>query len=287
MAIGFTRYLAAAFSAKPLGMFIAPNWIAVAAIGFSGLIDPAFLVLGAGAELAYLFALATNPRFQRLVQGQEIQQSQLQWTQRLQLRLSGLSKQDQARYRALEDRCRGILDQQKSVDIAPSDLSAQGEGLARLNWIYLRLLLARQTINHVLGDALDSDSDEVLKDRLAGLDKQIKDPATAEDLRKSLAGQAEILQQRIVKQKEARDKLAFIGAELTRIEEQVELIREQAAVSADPKSVSDRIDQVAAELTGRSQWLRDQQEVYGKVDDLLAEPPPPLEVSPAATPQRQ
>jgi hypothetical protein len=280
MATGFTKYLAAAFHAKPLGMFIAPNWIALAGIAIAGSMEPSFLVLGAGLELAYLFSLATNARFQRLVQGREIQKAQHRWSQRQQLRLAGLLPNDQKRYRALEIRCQGILEQQQTLDIAFSDLKAQSDGLARLTWIYLRLLLTRHTIRKVLGDALDDE--DSLQERLADLQRQVQEPSLSDDMRKSLSSRAEILQQRIEKQKEAREKVALIDAELTRIEEQVELIREQAAVSADSKGVSDRIDQVAADLSGRSQWLRDQQQVYGKVEDLLAEPPPLIAAPPPA-----
>ena len=66
----------------------------------------------------------------------------------------------------------------------------------------------------------------------------------------------------------------FLDAELMRIQEQVELIREQAALSTDPELLSQRIDQIAATLGGTAQWIRDQQQVYGAMEDLLAEPPP-------------
>ncbi len=94
-----------------------------------------------------------------------------------------------------------------------------------------------------------------------------------EELRKSLAGQIEILQQRLEKRREARDKLVFLDAELTRLQEQVELIREQAVLSTDPEVLSDRIDQITATLGGTTQWIREQQQIYGAVEDLLAEPP--------------
>lgn len=274
MSIGFKDYLAAAFHAKPWGMFVAPNWIALAGFALAGFINPGLPLLGFGLELLYLYLLANNPRFQRLVQAKQLLEAQRQWTIRQQAQVVNLSRGDQERYRILEQRCKGILEQQKGLDTAGADLRAQGEGLARLTWIYLRLLLTRQAINKVLGSSIEPESEEMIKDRIARLGEQIKDETLSEDVRKSFAGQMEILQQRVEKQKEARDKLAFLEAELTRIEEQVELIREQAAVSADPKTVSERIDQVSADLSGRSQWLREQQQLYGKVEDLLAEPPP-------------
>jgi hypothetical protein len=56
----------------------------------------------------------------------------------------------------------------------------------------------------------------------------------------------------------------------------VELIREQAALSTDPELLSRRIDAIAATLGTTGQWIRDQQQVYGAMDDLLSEPPPLL-----------
>ena len=64
---GFAKYVTAAFNARPFGMFVAPNWIGLAAFGLLGMTNPGFWVLGAGLELGYLFLLATNERFQRTV----------------------------------------------------------------------------------------------------------------------------------------------------------------------------------------------------------------------------
>ena len=93
-------------------------------------------------------------------------------------------------------------------------------------------------------------------------------------LRKSLTAQLEILQQRQEKKREAVEKLAFLDAELTRIQEQVELLREQSVLSTDPEIVSQRIDQITTTLGGTNQWIRDQQKIYGAMEDLLSDPPP-------------
>ncbi len=84
----------------------------------------------------------------------------------------------------------------------------------------------------VLGEG---DDGAALEKQVAALERQAGDESLAADLRRSLSGQIEILGQRIEQRGEAERKLAFIDAELTRIEEQVELIREQAALSTDPE----------------------------------------------------
>jgi hypothetical protein len=137
--------------------------------------------------------------------------------------------------------------------------------------MFLRLLVARNTILTVLADGED---DGVLERRRSSLERQVSDDSTPADLRRSVAGQIEILGQRIEQRKEAERKLAYIDAELARIEEQVELIREQAALSTDPEILSQRIDEITATLGGTGQWIRDQQKVYGAMEDLLTELPP-------------
>jgi hypothetical protein len=57
-----------------------------------------------------------------------------------------------------------------------------------------------------------------------------------------------------------------------RIQEQVELVREQPFSPPIETVSSASIDHPA--LGGTSQWISEQQKIYGAVEDLLAEPPP-------------
>ena len=84
----------------------------------------------------------------------------------------------------------------------------------------------------------------------------------------------ELLEQRVARRGEADSKLAFLDAELARIEEQVELIREQAVLSTDPEHFSQRIDEISATLGATGQWIAEQQQTLGAMDDLISEPPP-------------
>ena len=274
MKLSFWDYIRSAFNARPIGMFVPPNWIGLGAFAFLGVLNPGFWLLGAGLELAYLYILSTNPRFQNVVNGSQLLEARRLWQSKLHSLTASLTPPDQDRFRNLESRCQSILAQQQSSD--PSvQLETQSEGLGRLLWMYLRLLLMRQSIYKILRDAASPlrQGGELLDDRKHRLEALLKDPSITEELRRSYAGQIEILQQRLQGQKEARDKLAFLDAELMRIEQQVELIREQAVISTDPAAVSQRIDSIAATLGNTNQWIREQQQVYGNVEDLLAEPP--------------
>ena len=271
---GFFDYITAAFNARPFGMFVAPNWIGLGAFGLLGMMEPGFWVLGAGVEVGYLLLLATNERFQRLVNAIPVGEATTEWNKRIQALVGRLDAGDRRIYDLLSQRCRSIIDLQvHGADAAtvPGGLEAQADSLGRLSWMFLRLLVARRTIQQVIGEA--GDAAEIRK-RIATLERQQGDAALGDELRRSLSGQLDILKQRLQQRTDADRKLAYIDAELERIQQQVELIREQAALSTDPELLSQRIDEITATLGTTGQWIRDQQKVYGAMEDLLTEPPP-------------
>ena len=270
---GFFDYIKAAFNARPFGMFVAPNWIALGAFGLLGTMEPGFWVLGAGLEIGYLLLLSTNERFQRIVNLRPMSQANSDWNQRILALVARLDPNDRRIYELLAQRCRSIIELQMNSgsSTAPGGLDAQADSLGRLTWMFLRLLVARRTIRQVIGES--GDGGEIRK-RLQTLERQRADEGLSEELRRSLGGQIDILNQRVQQRTDAERKLAFLEAELERIQQQVELIREQAALSTDPELLSQRIDEITATLGSTGQWIRDQQKVYGAMEDLLTEPPP-------------
>jgi hypothetical protein len=271
----FWTYLKAAFNARPFGMFVAPNWLGLTAFGLLGLTNPGFWLVGAGVELAYLLGLSTNSRFQRAIASRASEGTAQQWKDRLDSMVRRLSDTDQARYVAFVARCRSILDQFAQQDPSGSGVDVQSENLSKLVWVYLRLLIARRAMSRVLKEPTLGETQE-LETRLAELKRKLGNAELGEDLRRSLTSQAEILEQRVVQRREGREKLDFLEAEILRIQEQVELLREQAALSADAEGMSARLDEITGSLGGASQWISDQQKLYGSLDDLLEEPPPAI-----------
>jgi hypothetical protein len=269
---GFLDYVTAAFNARPIGMFVAPNWVGLAAFGLLGVANPGFWIIGAGLELGYLLTLATNTRFQQTVRARPLNAARQEWNDRIQRVLARLEEADRTTYEAFAERCRSIIELQlHGAGDPPHGIEAQADSLGRLSWTFLRLLVARRTIGRVLGGA---QGDMDLQRRSAALERQLEQPGLSEELARSIGGQLEILRQRLEQRIGGDRKLAYIEAELERIQQQVELIREQAAMSTDPELLSRRIDEIAATLGSTGQWIRDQQRVYGAMEDLLSEPPP-------------
>ena len=269
MTAGFKDYLREAFNAKPWGMFVAPNWVGIATFGLLGIINPGFWLVGAGLELAYLHLLTSNARFRGWVDGKLAGAAAVDWNTKVAERVQQLAPPDAARFRDFEKRCQAVLAQQKAAG-ALSELDLQAEGLGRFTWIYLGLLQARQKLMEIMkGGGGDLDG------RIGRLETQLAHEKD-ENLRQSLSSQLDILRQRAKTQDEGRSKIAFLEAELDRIDQQVELIREQALLAGDSGSVSRRIDEVGATLGSTSQWIRDQQKIYGQVQDLIDDDAPPL-----------
>ncbi len=267
---GFLSYLGAAFNARPLGMPIPPNWVGIAAAGLLGLMNPGFWLIGAGLELGYLLALVSNARFRATVDATYLQAASGTWESKRAALIDRLPAAERKRQESLEERCRIVLTHGQDGD-SPALDGAQAESLAQLAWVHLRLLLSRTRLDRVVSEA--EPPAEVAK-RIRDLQKRIADPTTSDGLKNSLTSQLEILTSRQASHASVRDQLALIDAELERLRQQVELVREQTALSADASGASRTIDALGATLGETARWMSDQRQVLGEVEDLTTAPPP-------------
>jgi hypothetical protein len=270
--MGFRDYVRSAFNARPWGMPIPPNWLALAGFGMLGiLLSPGFLVIGLGAELGYLFALSTNARFQNYVNAMHQSAQQLTSQQKLENLLDRLWPDGKKRFFRLQERCESVLEFYASFLNVGSDITGQlNQSLIRFAWIFLQLLLTKQAISRIVKE---NSFVTQLKADLANLEKQISAADISPDLKKSLESKHEIIEQRLAVLGQAEDKLKFIDSELDRIEQQVELIREQAVISKDSQALSTRIDLVSSSLGETTDWIKQQQNLFGAVQDMVEEPP--------------
>lgn len=280
---GFLTYLGAAFNARPLGMPLPPNWVGLAAAGLLGLLNPGFWLIGAGVELGYLLALTSNARFRATVDAKHLQDASGTWETKRAALIERLPAAERKRQEALEERCRIVLAHGQDGDDAALD-GQQAESLAQLAWVHLRLLLSRNRLDRVVSEA--EPPAEVAK-RIRDLQKRIADPTTSDGLKTSLASQLEILTSRQASHASVRDQLALIDAELERLRQQVELVREQTALSTDASGASRTIDALGATLGETTRWLSDQRQVLGEVEDLTTAPPPAALFADRAKPQQR
>lgn len=270
--LGLRDYLKSAFSARPWGMPVPPNWIMLAGFGMlTLLLSPGFLVLGAGCELGYLFFLSTSKRFQNYVDAVYQSQQQVSSQQRLETLINKLWPDQEKRFHRLQERCASVLEfYTQFLNVGFETAQQHVASLNKFAWIFLQLLLTRQAISQILKQ---SSFVKVLQDEMTDLEQQIQDAKTSPDLKRSLEGKRDIIKQRLDVLNQAEDKLKFIDSELDRIEQQVELLREQAVITKDSQALSSRIDSVSTSLGETTDWIKEQQSLFGAVQDMVEEPP--------------
>lgn len=274
--VGLKDFLFSAFNAKPAGMFVSPNWIGISAFGLLGVfLNPGFLLLGAGLELAYLFGMINNSRFQQYVRGVELSKASMGRQKQILTMINNLVPEAKNRFERLQRRCLSILDfYQKSVAVEIEIIQRHNQSLNRFLWIFLQLLSTKQLIAGLIRETNFSAEFRInIHKQIEELQKQAGDATASPELRRSLESQSDILRQRIQVLGTADEKLKYIDAELARIEQQIELLREQAAISKDSLSISNRIDDVSSSLGETTEWIKQQQEILGAVQEVIQEPP--------------
>lgn len=256
--LGFWDYVKAAFRRRvrvPLLGEMPTNQMALGVLAVLGIANPGFWLLGAAGELAYLAGLASSRRFQKLIDGERLMAAQEGWEGRVHEAVQRLEPASQERYRRLLTQSRAVLGLSEALgdDSLGSYRDLRSRSLNQMLWIFLRLLASREVIEENAArvdlGALDWEI-EGLGARLAELDPE-KDAA----LIRSLEGTLVIQQKRRENRARAGANLAVVDAELERIERQVELIREESAISGKPEALSARLDAVTHTMTDTSRWI--------------------------------
>lgn len=261
------KYLWAAFNARPFGMPIAPNWVGVAAFGLLGaFLSPGFWVLGAGLEMAYLWGVSSNRRFRATVDAAHLPspgaKSEPESAEDARYRglVDQLGADELASHRRIEARAREILGRLRSASL----MSSHADSVEQLVWLHLRLLAARMAIAHVVRTA-ESES-AALQNQEDALRARLEDAALNPDLRRSLEQQVAVIDQRQAAHASAGERLEHVDAELSRIDQQLALIREQSLLATDAEGVVHSLNALATSFEESQRWLDRQRDLVGILD---------------------
>jgi hypothetical protein len=252
-------YWWAAFTARPFGMPIPPNWFGLATFAMLGaVLSPGFFILGAGVEIAYLAWLANNKRFRATVdaQARALQPDE----QRYRALLDPLDAADRARQTALEQRASDIV---ASLDKSPV-MAAHADSVEQLVWLHLRLLSALEAISRVVATAKKESAR--LADQETSIDARLAASDVDPDLRRSLEQQKAVIDARQAAHIEAARRKERIDAELSRIDQQVALIREQTLLATDESRIGSSLDALTASFNEANRWLDSQRDLIGSLD---------------------
>ena len=253
------------------------NVLAVGGIVVLGLANPGFWLLGAGAEVAYLFLVSSDERFRKWVQAMDRAARSGDQAAHKEAMLEGLTDKRQMRYRELEGRCREMLDAARKSGGSLGLEQPLYDSLNRLLWVFLKLLVSSQ----VLETHLRQNSREVLDKDIEGYERQLKeaqeDPSR-ERVAKSLASTLELARKQRENLEKAYENAQFIQAELLRIEQQVKLMIQEATLSRDSGALTGRVDEVMQSFSQTQDWMKANAEILGSVQEEVDQPPPIFQV---------
>jgi hypothetical protein len=279
--LGFFDYVKAAFNRKikfkGLGYF-ALNKMFLALCAVLGLKNPGFWFLGIAIESIYLWVVASNPNFQKIIQGENLQKNKAQWATR-QVRLAReLDHASQRRYAALLENCAAIAKNTRDSDVLASIGQIGNASLNQLILMFLKLLSSRIAIKQTIEETPRQHIEKEIGDIEARLARE--DAKSA--IHRSLQGTLDIQQRRRENLLKAEENLQVIEAELERIEKQVYLLKEETSVQNDPELLSMRLDGVMQSLHGTSQWMSEHNELFGVLEDETV----PTDFAPPIIPEK-
>ena len=249
------RYLKSAFlvsvDVPSLGR-IPVNALGAAAFAILGFAQPAFWLVGLAIEAAIVPSLAFNPRFQKIVEAQSLELSQGDAEQKRQALVKLLEAGAQQRLWGLAKKCNQVLDVYRSQQAEDFIIDSNDQALKNLEWVYLKLLVAR---HHLLSPT--SETEQTLEKKIQDLEKNLQDREDTESLRQSKAATLNILKKRLATMRKKQQTLEEIESDLTRIDNQVDLILENATVQGKPQTISADIE-LASDLLGGSVFGEDE-----------------------------
>ena len=266
------EYLKKAFWAGPTvsGLGRLPlNALGVLGFTILGAGHPAFWLLGAGLEAAYLATLASHPRFQRLVDAQRRSQSVSQVEEGRQELISKLDSTARKRLALVEEKCERILQLARESGGGAFELESQRDALDRILWTYLKLLVGRHHLEASGTRATEAD----LKRKIAELERNLAAAGDSSALRESQAATLKILQQRLSNLDRFDRTLKQVDSDLGRIEAQVDLALENAGLRGSGAAVTANLE-LAGQILDDELYFGDSETAVLALGEAYGAPPP-------------
>jgi hypothetical protein len=243
------RYLKAAFfvgvDVPGLGR-LPVNALAAAGFLILGFGHPGFWFLGLAAEAAIVPMLAFNKRFQQVVDAEQRQlssgDSQAKRSSLLQL----LPTEYQRRLTDLERKCDRVIQVYRNAQAEEFLIDTNRDALENLKWVYLKLLIARY---HLLTAGTD-DTPEALAKKIDALQSDLKNNQDTPALRQSKTATLDILNRRLANVQRREQSLEEVESDLTRVESQVDLILDNAAMQGKPQTISTDLELASDLVSG-------------------------------------
>ncbi|HWY44513.1 MAG TPA: hypothetical protein VNX66_13525 [Candidatus Sulfotelmatobacter sp.] len=243
------RYLKAAFlvgvDVPALGR-VPVNALVAAGFLILGFGHPGFWFLGLAAEAAIVPTLAFNKRFQNVVDAEARQistgDSQAKRNSLVQL----LPSADKNRLAALDRKCDKVIEVYRNAQADDFVIDTNQQALENLKWLYLKLMIARF---HLMTAGTD-DTPEAVSRKIEALEANLKENQDTPALRQSKTATLDILKRRLNNVHRREQSLEEVESDLTRVESQVDLILDNAAMQGKPQTISSDLELASDLVSG-------------------------------------
>jgi hypothetical protein len=243
------RYLKAAFlvgvDVPALGR-LPVNALAAAGFFILGFGHPSFWFLGLAAESVIVPALAFNRRFQNVVDAEQRQISSGDTQTKRDSLVQLLPVDYKRRLVELQRRCEKVLEVYRNAQADTYIIDTNREALENLKWVYLKLLIARY---HLL-TAGTEDTPEALARKVDALQSELSNNKDTPALRQSKAATLDILKRRLANVQRREQSVEEVESDLTRVESQVDLILDNAAMQGKPQTISTDLELASDLVSG-------------------------------------
>ncbi len=232
------RYLKEAFLARvnvPGLGHLPLNAMVAAAFAILGFAEPGLWLLGLGVEGALLYGLVSSERFRKVVDARHSESTEKDAEARRAALVRTLPPELQQRLATLTRTCDKVAEVSRQAD--DFVVEANRDALSRLEWVYLKLLVARHNlVSGAAGPATD------LSAKIADLESELKRGDVAGSLRESKTATLAILRERLANIQRRKETLEEIDSDLLRIEAQAELLLENASIQGKPPTLATDIE---------------------------------------------
>jgi hypothetical protein len=216
----------------------------------------AVLPFVAAAELVYLLGLSHNPRFQHLVRAKKLERKVVGRDETAEDLLKSLNAVRRQRFDGLRERCEELqrsLAATRAGEGGVGDIlgDQQVESVNKLLWVFLRSLSYEQMLDAFCSAVPRRDVEEALKKA-----EREQTEATAEPLKAALGENVEVLKKRMENLGRAEENLRSLRVRLSRIENSILLIQEQALTRRDPDFVEAEVKSATVGLSSVEEMLR-------------------------------
>jgi HAMP domain-containing protein len=255
--LSYVDYLKAAFNVrvhvKGLGG-IPVNWLYLAAVAGVGAALPPVLLVGAAAEVALLTSLAGSRRFQRAIRARQHAERSVDTEVGTERMAASLTPEGRTRYEAFQHKCEEVLQiARRTGALDPGTLDAYNTNLAELREVYAKMLLLDETFRQYSAGWEKTDP----QPEIEALEKALEADGLTDQMRSSRVATLEILRKRAESRAQIKARAQVVGSEIERLEQQIELFRDQAFLTRDPAVLSENMDVAAGMLEERNEWLQD------------------------------